>query len=393
MIRVLQVIGGLAGVNGGPSWTVPALCSGLVAAGLEVTVATAQGEAEENLTVEVRALPAAGVRLLALPQDGGALRALAASQQLVHVNGCWRPFVHRVHVAARQAGVPVVLSPHGTLEPWALRHRGLRKLVGWHLYQRRNVLHSAVLHATAERECQGFARLGLSNPVAVIPNPVEIPVLSDLSEHPRAADRRRRALFLSRMHPVKGLDLLLEAWLRVRPPAWELVIAGTGKREYCAGLEEQVRRLGLTGEVSFPGHVEGAAKWALYRSSDLFVLPSRSENFGLVVAEALAAEIPAIATDAAPWSMLPRLGCGWCVPVSVEGIAAALAEAIGATDEVRAAMGAKGRRFVEASFSVEAVARQTRELYRWVLGETADVPTFVYLPAEGRSPRGSGLAW
>lgn len=392
MTRVLHVIGGLAAINGGPSWSVPALCRGLAAAGLEVEVATPEGPAEVGLPAGVRALAATGVPLLALPSGGGALHAVIARQRLVHVHGAWRPFVHRVHAAARRLGVPIVSSLHGTLEPWALRHKRVKKLAGWHLYQRRDVWAATALHATAERERQSLLRLGVPNPVAVIPNPVEIPTLSDLPERPRAAERRHRVLFLSRIHSVKGLDLLLEAWSRVRPPAWELIIAGTGEPDYCARLEEQVRRLGLAGEVSFPGHVEGAAKWALYRGSDLFVLPSRSENFGLVVAEALAAETPAISTDAAPWDQLPRLGCGWCVPVSVEAIATALAEAVGVTDEVRTAMGAKGRRFVEASFSVESVARQTQELYRWVLGETADVPAFVHLPARGRSRRGSGLA-
>lgn len=377
MTRVLHVVEALTGAHGGPSWTVPSLCGGLVAAGFEVSVATALGDAEAGLTVEARALPAAGVRLLALPRDANALRALVAEQQIVHVNGCWRPLVHRVHVAARQGRIPVVLSPHGTLEPWAIRHKRLKKLVAWHLYQRRDVNAAAVLHATAELERESLVSIGAASPIAVIANPVEIPAASELPFRPPVSGRRRRVLFLSRVHEKKGIELLLEAWSRTRPRGWELVIAGSGEPGYCARLEEQVRRLGLGDEVSFVGHLEGSAKWAQYRASELFVLPSRSENFGLVVAEALAAETPVIATEAAPWRAVAELGCGWSVPVSVEGIAAALEQALALTDAERAEMGAKGRRFVAESFSVAAVASATGDLYRWVLGELAEPPGFV----------------
>lgn len=381
MTRVLHVIGGLSSANGGPSWAVPSLCAGLAATGLEVSVATPEGPGEADVSAGTRALTSLGVPLIALPKGASALRALLAEQQVVHVHGAWRPPICRVHMAARQLGVPVVLSPHGSFEPWAIRHKRLKKLIGWYLYQRRNVRHAAVLHAAAELERQSIARLRVANHVAVIPNPVDIPRLTDLPGRSGEVGRRRRALFLARIHPVKGLDLLLEAWFRVKPRGWELVIVGGGDRQHVALVEAQVRRLKLGDVVSFAGHLEGTAKWAQYRASDLFVLPSRSENFGLVVAEALAAETPVIATVAAPWAALPELGCGWSVPVSVEGIATALEQAVGATDEERRQMGVRGRRFVDESFSVATVARATRELYRWVLGEADCAPAFVHLPA------------
>jgi len=384
---VLHIVAGLGAHLGGPSRSVPLLVRALAREGLDVAVATPEGEAESAVSPEAAALAEVGVPRRALPREASEVRRLVGTARLVHVHGCWLPVTHRVHVAAKRAGIPVVLSPRGMLEPWALRHKRLKKLAAWLLYERRDVRNAAVLHATAELERAGLARLGLINPIAVVPNPIEVPALDALPARPRASDRRRRALFLSRIHPKKGIDLLLEAWSKVRPPGWELVIVGTGDRGYCAGLEAQVRQIGLTGEVRFAGHLEGTEKWAQYRASDLFVLPTRSENFGMVVAEALAAETPVIVTDAAPWAALPARGCGWCVPVSAEALAAALEEAVGASDEQREAMGVEGRRFVERSFSPTAVAGEIRDLYRWVLGEVEQVPPFVHLPAAVRRSR------
>ncbi len=387
MSRVLHVVAGLGAQLGGPSRSVPLLVRALAREGVDVAVATPEGDAEAAVSPEAAALAEVGVPRLALPVDASGVRRLVATARLVHVHGCWLPATHRVHVAARRIGTPLVLSPRGMLEPWALRHKRLKKVVAWHLYQRQDVCTSAAVHATAALERENLRRLGVTSPVAVVPNAVELPALSALPARPRGAERRRQLLFLSRLHPKKGLDLLFAAWARVRPVGWDLVVVGTGDPGYRVELEEQARRLGISAAVRFAGHLEGPAKWAQYRASDLFVLPTRSENFGLVVAEALAAETPVIVTDAAPWAALPALGCGWSVPVSVDGIAAALGQAVGITDRQREEMGAKGRLFVDEAFSPAVVARAIHDLYRWVLGEVAEVPSCVRIPATLRRAR------
>ncbi len=149
-------------------------------------------------------------------------------------------------------------------------------------------------------------------------------------------------MYLGRNHLLKGLDLLTEAWERVKRDGWRLKLVGPG----------------LPG-----GLVEGEEKWRVLRAADVFVLPTRSENFGIVVAEALAAGVPVITTKGAPWAELVSENCGWWVEVGVEPRAEALREAMGLTDEERRAMGENGRRLVERKYKWEAVGARMVEVY------------------------------
>jgi glycosyltransferase involved in cell wall biosynthesis len=376
-MRVLHVIGGIGAELGGPSRSVPVLVAALAELGLPVTLAARSGS--DNLASEATALAGRGVERVELPGDGAALDALVAEHALVHVHGCWLPALHRAHAASRRRRVPVVVSPRGMLEPWALGHRWFKKRVAWLLYERRNLRRAAVLHATGEREAESLRRLGFAGPIAMVPNPVLVP--------PAATERRgsggasRRALFLSRIHRIKGLDLLLRAWAEVRPEGWRLDVVGEGAEAEVRALRTLVADLGLEGAVSFADPVDGAAKWARYRASDLLVLPSRSENFGMVVAEALAAGTPVLTTTATPWSELPERGCGWCAAPTVTELAAALAAATAVDDAERAAMGARGRDFVVERFSPLRVATELRAVYEWVLGGNPATPPWIRVAA------------
>jgi glycosyltransferase involved in cell wall biosynthesis len=198
----------------------------------------------------------------------------------------------------------------------------------------------------------------------VLPNGVEVPE----SIVPTTGGRTRRALFLSRLHPKKGLALLVEAWARVRPEGWELVIAGPDERGHRALIQDRIDAAGLMGEVRFAGAVDDERKWALYMSADLVVLPTRSENFGLVVAEALGAGVPVLTTRGAPWAALERERCGWWVAPTAEGVADGLARATALPDRELRAMGERGRAFVQEAFGWPHVAREMLGVYRWVLG-------------------------
>lgn len=321
--------------HGGPSRTVPSLVQALQAVGCPA-----------RLAVWDQGRPAAPV-----------------APTLLHDHGLWRPSNHAAVGAARRAGVPLVISPRGMLEPWALRHRRWKKRAAWVLYQRRDLRHAAVLHVTSEGEAESVRRLGLRNPLAVIPNGVDLPD----AQPPPPRKELRRALFLSRFHPKKGLPLLIEAWAQVQPPGWELVLAGPDEGGHQAAVEAQARQRGLNGSVRFAGPVEDNDKWALYRSADLFVLPTHSENFGLVVAEALAAGVPVITTRGAPWAALETHRCGWWTDIGATPLATALREAIALPDEARQEAGRRGRRYVEANLSWTHVARQMVAVYEWTM--------------------------
>lgn len=291
---------------------------------------------------------------------------------LIHDHGIWRFSNHRVARIARRTGLPRVVSVRGMLEPWALSHHRWRKKFAWSLYQRDDLQSAAVIHATSRAEAERIRRLGLTRPLAVIPNAVETP--RDLP--PRAILPRKRALLLSRIHPIKGIPMLIDAWSRVRPPDWELLIAGPDEGGHRAELVSLIRRKGLD-QISFAGEVDDSEKWRLYRSAEIFVLPTLGENFGLVVAEALAAELPVITTIAAPWQDLELHRCGWWTEANTGGLEAALRLAVGLRDEERRAMGLRGRKLIEDKYSWRRAAAEMCDVYKWIL-ECGDCPSCVF---------------
>ncbi len=255
------------------------------------------------------------------------------------------------------------------LEPWALQHKGGKKRLALALYQRRDLATARVLVATAEQEYVNLRALGLRQPIAIIPNGVPLPDGDAvLARPPRPAGAPRTVLFLGRVYPVKGLLNLIDAWARVRPTGWRLQIAGPDEAGHLVEVLARARQAGASEAVDYVGAVDGAAKSALYRSADLFVLPSFTENFGVVVAEALAHGLPVITTHGAPWADLPAFGCGWWIPIGVEPLAEALREAIALSDAERAAMGARGLAYVRR-YDWADIAAQMAAVYRWVLGQ------------------------
>jgi glycosyltransferase involved in cell wall biosynthesis len=336
-------------------------------------------------------------KIRVLTGDFGAALSAFGRPDVVHDHGIWLPCHRQVARVCRQRGIPRIVSPRGMLEPWALNHKKWKKRLAWWLYQRRELRAAAGLHATAPSESDQLRALGLKGPMAAVPNGVEVPEIEDrrpakaprttddgrttTDERPRTTDGRRTALFLSRVHSIKGLPMLLEAWARVEPAGWRLRIVGPDEGGHEAELKALADRLGIlwsdartdrpggTAAIEFGGSLEGGAKWRAMAAADLFVLPTHSENFGIVVAEALAAATPVITTQGAPWELLETERCGWWTPVSADGIAAALDEATRRSPEELAAMGGRGRAVVAERFAWERIAQEMIACYRWVLGE------------------------
>jgi len=297
-----------------------------------------------------------------------------APPDLLHIHGIWLPVHHAAAASGRRAGTPVVFSPRGMLHPWALSHRRWKKRLAWWLYQHRDLQGAAGIHATSDEEASYVRRLGLTAPIAVIPNGVHIP--DPLPSRDRG--EVRRALCLSRLHPVKGIPTLVEAWARVRPEGWELVIAGPDEDGHRSHIEARVTRAGLEREVSVRGRVDEEDKWALYRSADLYVLPTRSENFGLTIAEALGSGVPVLTTRGAPWSDIEACRCGWWAEIGASGVTAALERATSCSREELDAMGARGQSLVGARYAWRDIAVRTEAFYRWLI-EGGDAPGFVDL--------------
>lgn len=243
--------------------------------------------------------------------------------------------------------------------------RAWKKQLAWALYQRRDVVGARALHATSEAEAAGFRALGLTQAIITLPNGVELP---PAGERP-APGTTRTALFLSRIHPKKGLVELVEAWSCVRPAGWQLRLVGHDNTGHAPAVEAAIQKFGVADSVRLEPAVEGDAKWAAYRAAELFVLPSYSENFGIVIAEALACGLPVVTTTATPWAALREHRAGWWVECGVEPLVPALREATAlATPELRS-MGQRGADWVRADFAWERIGAEMLRAYR-SLGET-----------------------
>lgn len=326
--------------------------------------------------LEVRTHPVYG------PPGFGFARGLttdlvALKPDLVHLHGLWRYNSVAVLRWAINARKPYVVSPHGMLEPWALQQSRLKKQFATLFYQGPSLRHAACIRATAQQELESVRQAGYRNPVAVVPNGVELPPLP-LPRLPRTHGSPRRALFLSRIHPKKGLLNLVEAWQAVRPAGWELLIVGPDECGHLAEVQAAVRERGLEREIIFPGEVWGEARTRLYCSADLFVLPSFSENFGLVIAEALSCEVPVITTWATPWRELETHRCGWWIDIGVEPLIQAFRSAFAVAPEALHEMGARGRKLVEENYAWGPIGKQMLEVYAWMLGK-GERPECVHL--------------
>jgi glycosyltransferase involved in cell wall biosynthesis len=280
---------------------------------------------------------------------------------ILHDNGIWLLHNHRLAVLAERRGIPRVVSTRGMLEPWALSHKRLKKTLAWQLYQRRDLKQAFCHIATGEAEARSLQYLGLRVPIAIVPNGVDVPEerpssVASESEKALRNGRERTALFLGRIYPIKGLPMLIEAWARVRPDGWLLRIAGPDEAGHQKQVERAVSAAGLGEVVSFTGPIEPQMRTSAYLDADLFVLPTHSESFGMVVAEALAHGLPVLTTTRAPWSLLREGGCGWWVDATVDGIAEGLRQATRLDSDTLRSMGAKGRALVNARFSWKQIA-------------------------------------
>ena len=223
-------------------------------------------------------------------------------------------------------------------------------------YARRDLFGAATLHATSHQEADELRALGAGQPIAVIPNGVEQYQTS--RPEPR---KTRTVVFLSRLHPKKGVRELVDAWRAVQPAGWRLILAGPDED----GMLPQLC-ISAHDSIEYIGEVEGDTKWLLLESAGVVVLPSYSENFGVVVAEALMAGTPVIATHGTPWEGLIREKCGWWIPMSADSLMPTLREACQLDDQQLMRMGRRGRDWVKKSFTWSSIGQSMAELYRWL---------------------------
>jgi len=368
-MRICHLVPSLDARHGGPSQSVRALANHQASAGDIVELLTTRLP-EENVSLQpgervtLRSYPREFPRFLA--RSPGVERHLSnATIHVLHHHSIWLRTLAYAATATRERRCPLVISPRGMMSDWAWAHRRWRKqLASWFVH-RGAFQQAAAWHATSHEEAQDIRRRGFTQPICVAPNGVFLPGPEQIArsrafwqETCPATSERPVALFYSRLHRKKRVRELIDLWLARPRGDWLLLVVGTPEDYTAEGLAAELLARGGADRVAV---FDGTGRPAPYGVASLFLLPSHSENFGLVIAEALAAGVPALVTDSTPWLRLGEHEAGWCV--TWEEYAATLAKALEAGSDELAERGAQGRRWMATDFSWESVARTLHDFY------------------------------
>jgi poly(glycerol-phosphate) alpha-glucosyltransferase len=294
---------------------------------------------------------------------------------IIHSHGLWMypGLVARKYAA--HTGGRLLVSPHGMLEPWALNNSRWKKRLVANLFENKNLRNADCLHALCTAEAENFRRYGLKNPIAIIPNGVDLEESASVPSN-LITDRfpeskgRRRIIFLSRLHPKKGLTNLLAAWRRISVEFkdWQLLIAGSGDPLYEQELKNFAQNMILNQDVLFLGAVYGSDKKQILEAADAFVLPSFSEGFSMAVLEASAHALPVLLTRECNFPELAKSNAAIEISPDLTAVETGLRQILGMPEEQRKAMGQRGRDLMRKSYTWPVVAEEMCRVYNWLAG-------------------------
>ncbi len=380
-VSSVHVVPSIANEASGPSYSVVRLCETLNMVGNEANLSVLEPLPFGIERDFIKSFPyGLGPRRLGnSPYMKSWLRKQATSGAvaIMHNHSLWMlPNIYPAH-AVRGTSCKLVVSPRGTMSDWAWCHSANIKRVFWFLLQKKALEDAAGFVATAQSEYADIRNRGFRQPVAVIPNGIDIP--DSKIKVNAAEDGPRKLLFLSRIHPKKGIENLLRAWgvIEEHHLDWQLNIAGPDNGGYLCEMERLANNLSLK-RCHFVGPLYGEKKINAYAGAELYILPTHSENFGMTVAEALASGTPAIVTKGAPWEGLEKEKAGWWIDIGIEPLIEALDDALGRSQQELAAMGENGRNWMIRDYSWEKIARDMALFYSWLV-EGGETPGFVFI--------------
>lgn len=381
LIRVLHVSASMEAIAGGPPVVVSRLAAAQAALGCAVTLLSYQPRSEQASVVPgLRACPGGDrvtLDLLAPPdrreyifgaRARAALRRIVPLHDIVHVAGIWEPLVSIAAGEARRAGVPYAIAPHGMLDPWALSQKKWKKRLVWWLRVRRLMNEAAFIHVLNRAERKRMAPLDLAPPHEVIPNGIFLEEFADMpgpdefhAAHPELGGDPY-IFFLGRLHHVKGLDVLADAFAIVAStnPRVRLVLAGPDGG-FQAEFERLIRAHNLGHRVHLLGPVWGREKLSALAGAAVYCQPSRQEGFSVSITEALAAGIPAVVTEECRYPEVAEVGAGVVVALNPQAVAEGILSVL--ENPERDAMGMAGQSLVHNAYTWPLVARRSVEVY------------------------------
>jgi len=386
-IRILHVISGLDPRHGGPTTALAAMMRGQRDAGLHVELVSTYCDwdnldfveqlRKENFNVH---LIGPATRTLAWSRKiKPTLRELVPTFDVIHIHALWEEIQHRAARVAKQFRKPYLITPHGMLDPWSLGQGGFKKKLYFMLRLRRDLNQAAAIHFTDDLERDLIAPLAVTAPSLVqrlnidLDDFVPAPAAGWLRETYSQIGERKIVLFMSRIHPKKGLDLLIPAFAQCEGKQGDdkhavLVIAGPDRDDYRKVLDPMIAQHRITDRVIYTGMLVGKQRAAALADATLFALPSYQENFGVVVIEALSVGVPVILSDKVNiHRQISDNHLGAVVPTEIDALSRALSQWLG-DDTLRQSTSLRAKEFVAQHYDRMTIVKRWCELYRTLIG-------------------------
>jgi len=352
---VLHVIKDLNPSSGGPTRSAPILMDELFDENVDVAVVTFRQKGE---SISLPKNPGIKKHILSgfwhllwslnfLGKNEGTLKILLKRTDILHIHGLWSYQTSILAIISIISNKKIAIHPRGMLSKTALVSKKYKKKLALLLYQRFIIKRAKLIYVTSLAEYNDVLGFAPSGRIIMVPNNGRRQSFNNFKSHSQIASSKYKFLFISRVHPLKGLDNLLIAFSRLKQSNWHLTIAGPGNKKYLKKLNNTCKQFEISQNVTFLPEVNDKQKNSLYQKHDVFILPSLTENYGIVVEEALFAHMPVITTFATPWTDLNKYKCGWCVGTLPDKIFKALQEAINMDKQKLQKMGNCGRKYIE----------------------------------------------
>ena len=306
-------------------------------------------------------------------------------ETLLHTHNLWNFISYIAYKLSLKNKIPYVMAIRGALYPWSLSQSRLQKKIAWNLFQKKALQNATCIHVTDIAELEAVRNLGITSPIALVPNGVSLDEFKSMNgkiEGKKALgldSNKKNILFLSRIHPKKGIEFLITAWVKLaeKYPQWNLLIVGPNDDEtYYQSLLKKIKKNNLENRVFFKGMLSGEQRINSFAASDLYILPSHTENFGIAIAEAMAAKLPVITTKGTPWQEIIDYDAGWWVELSQKNIDTALTEALSCSDKELEKKGLNGFELAQ-KYEWKYQAKKMKEVYDWIFG-IGEKPDFIH---------------
>ena len=283
---------------------------------------------------------------------------------LVHLHGLWQTIPFLGYFFSKIKKIKYVLSPHGMLMPYAVKQKRFKKKLALLLFQRKIIKDAKTVITASSLETLAIRNFNSNIPTECIPHGIKAPKRITKNN----ISKNKIALFLGRIHPTKGIKELLEIWCKLNPPNWGLIISGTCDDEHYFAKLKKIAA-GNKKNVFFHGPAFGREKEKLFKRADLFILPTKTENFGITILEAMTYKVPVITTKNAPWKIIKDNSIGWWIPDSENELKNAILEATSMNINTLRKMGKDANDLIKERYSWEEISLKYLELYKNLINE------------------------